>query len=94
MEYEVVLEDRTTMSDKSFYIPGLDKVDKQQWNRTTPAFRILARKDLYPLRDCLNVGHMQKPLWSLSFHEENEIKRRAAVAIPIMPMAGFPFVAY
>lgn len=37
------------MSDRSFYIPGLSAKQKEQWNKTTPSFRILARRDLYPL---------------------------------------------
>ena len=37
--YDMVLDDRYTMHDKAFYIPGLSQDQRQQWNKTAPAFR-------------------------------------------------------
>lgn len=54
----MLLEDRLTMADKSFYIPGLSEDKQDQWNKTTPSFRILARGDRYPLSDRLHAPHM------------------------------------
>ena len=77
LEYDIVLEDRTTMSDKLFYIPGLESADKAQWNKITPAFRILARRDCAPFSEYgLQVSHMNPPSWAMSFHEQNAIKMR------------------
>lgn len=59
----MLLEDTKTMSDRSFYIPGLMEEEKEQWNVMTPSFRILARQDLYPLSDQVHVAE----LYSASF---------------------------
>lgn len=80
------------MSDKSFYIPGLEANDKAQWNRITPAFRILARRDCAPLSDAeLHLAHMNPPSWSFSFHEQNEAvsRYRLVSGVPFVPVNGF-----
>lgn len=53
-----MLEDRVTMADKSFYIPGLSEDRQDQWNKVTPALRIMARADCYPLSDRLHAQHI------------------------------------
>ena len=85
--YDVILDDQRTMADKAFYIPGLEKELGAQWNKVTPAFRIMARRDLYPLGIGLNATHLQEAVWQFDFGPLVHDKR-ARIAAMSNAMSG------
>ena len=80
------------MADKSFYIPGLAEAKMEQWNKVTPAFRILARHDCYPLSDRLHAHHLGPVARAYKFPVmQRPVYFDHPVPIaPIMPMGQLP----
>ena len=79
------------MADKSFYIPGLPEGKQDQWNKITPSFRMMARKDCYPLSDRLHAEHIGPVALAYRFPTVPPIP----VAPPTVyygPQAGVPVV--
>ena len=88
--YLVLLEDQRTMADKSFYIPGLPQAKQDQWNKVTPSFRIMARKDCYPLSDRLHASHIGPVALAYKFPTAPPMFFGALPGIPPMPMGQRP----
>jgi hypothetical protein len=66
-----LLEDRHTMADKSFYIPGLAQEVRAQWNKNPPSLRIMARIDMYPLTDRLILPQLGAPTRGYQFEPQH-----------------------
>jgi len=89
--YMVILEDRHTMADKSFYIPGLSEANRLQWNKVAPSLRILVRQDLFPLEDRLNLLAVDPPTRGYKFngnpHHLQQMQMQIAMGMGL-PMGG------
>ena len=85
------------MADKSFYIPGLPQAKQDQWNKITPSFRIMARKDCYPLSDRLHASHIGPVALAYRFPTIPRMPIApppmffgTAPGVPVMPMGQRP----